>query len=418
MIKDNGGNHSTDVFSAILGEFHSRAPDIVSAIYPDETVTGELDVQPTLLRGYGGMSYALCKVTVERKGCPPLSFLAKYFGEEPPETYAGERPPWVSNPEMYRFLREDCKVKSVPRTYKTREDSRVLFLEWYDNAETLKSRVEGKTGEELRKELKKIWKPLLELQYNATKVALELKGSKVKKLFPGRDVISQAENYFKIIRGRRALSEKVMQAYGLIARAYEGDWVNHGDLGAQNILIIGDEIKFLDPELRMGSFYNDVGVLPAYLEREQDACTILEKLTKDFELTRLEVMVDAIGADIDGKILRREDFLKRARFGVFASNFHSCLRGRAKTMTNPPDGADSSYIKEVDGRLETQMKTVLGCWIADREKFGLNDNDDMLAVEVLMRSFKQKPLTPPQTRQKRREYVHSSIFPISIVGMF
>jgi len=373
-----------NIYGKVIGTFGKYELDITKAIYPQiEEVSHSQprQVSPVLLDNFGSPSSVLLKLNIIPEGkTNSYSFIVRCYGDVP-STYEGKSDPWKKDETNYAFLRE-AGIRSIPKSFLP-NSSKLLFLE-YLHGQTLLQKMEDSSLEEQIKILEHILGPLTDFQRRATQHCLESELSEYMKdkLFSSRNMKDKAREYFSKISGKepKKVNEDLIKAYGLIAKAHRGNCVCHGDLGPRNIIINGDGIFFIDPELELGDSLNDLGSLFAYLgmyfPKIENYWT---ELGTKFRKSKLEEIVK-------GSFDLSEDEMINVLFKLSASILHKSFKILAKNQIT------GIYTKEQEGRLRKQIGAILGRWIANPDEFALGP-EDVEAARILMANYELPRLT-------------------------
>lgn len=385
MVNKVGNSHWE-----IMGIFKEHRNDIFKSLFPDypeEGEEGNLRVED--LADIGSPASIFYKVTELKDGKDYEVFVRHY--SKVPEGYRAYNgvTPWQKANLAYDFLAE-AGVESVSKTFLL-PNSSTLFLRGI-KGNTLEKTLEGMSKKEVMAALTDLLKVIGSFQYRASE---KLKGledeEKRRKLFSDRSLDEKIKEYFEQITKNKT-EENVAVAYtNLIGRAFEGNDVYHGDLSPTNI-IIGDDGKvyFIDPELKTGNEFNDLGSLLAYpginLNRGD-----WEKLARRFKRTKLEVIlreeegiteivridrrdISRFAEKFGRGLFKFEPYInltekgkREALFNTFASILHYSVRIIAKNQV-------SGRYESCD-RQERNIEEILHEFISKPDKFGLSKED-------------------------------------------
>ena len=365
------------IYGEVIRTFIDHEREIAEALYPGigEFKRGEL--APIFLRGYGGTSSTLIKLTNTVSGGRIFSFLVRYYGGKPPTTYQGKIPPWESHAEGYAFLRE-AGIENVPRSFLPESSAKMLFLEWVDG-KILGEKMKGLNEEEQKSLLKQLNKELVSVQYRATRATAGISEQRKKRLFVGRSMEEKAREYFTALTG--SITDEHIRAYRLIAKAHEGYCVNHGDLSHTNVIVgENDKICFIDPELSLSDGLNDIGSVFGYLGMSFNLKHLWQEVGADFKQSKLELNVKESGGELKESIPLSPKAMEEVLYKLYASIFHKSFKILAKNQRT------HLFEELCETRLKQQMGMILGEFIASPDKFGLQ-NEDVDAAKVLMSSY-------------------------------
>lgn len=377
-MKQNGNSNGKGQFKSktpgqVVDIFSKYEEEIIKSFYPDkQTHQGKL--RTDYLRNIGGHSSDFLVLTdiVEDKSNYKVWARAYQKIPRPYNELGVNIPPWKKLNMGYSFL-EKAGIKT-PKTFLPREGG-ILFLEYIDG-KVLSERLDDRV-------LESLLDSLVYFQHFANEEAKRLPEEDKKIIFSDRPFEKKARDYlssiFKPLELGKEEIDKYVGAYKeFVGKAFEGDCVCHGDLSDTNILLTDkSEFCFIDPELKFGNEFNDLGAFFAYTGKRfdkkkwDDSCTRFKE--KKLELTIKnaggEIIIKPRLLDMIGKptISLNDDERKNVLYSLYANILHYSIRIMAKNK-------ESGLFKSCSGQ-EENAKSILDDFVSYPKKFNISEKD-------------------------------------------
>ena len=379
-MKQNGNSNGKESFKGktpgqVLDIFLKYEGDIIKRFCPDKQKhQGEL--RTDYLRNIGGHSSNFLVLTDLVEGKSNYKVWARAY-QKLPRSYneigMSNILPWKKLNIGYSFL-EKAGIKT-PKTFLPREEG-ILFLEYIDG-KVLSEKLDNNM-------LESLIDSLVYFQYLANEEAKKLSEDDKKMIFSDRPFEKKARDYLSNIfkplgLGKEEIEKYAMAYKDLFGRAFEGDSVCHGDLSDTNILSTEEgEFCFIDPELKSGNEFNDLGAFFAYTGKRFDKKKWDESGAR-FKEKKLRLTVKEGGGEIiirpklldmigiKPTISLNEDERRNVVYSLYASIFHYSTRVMAKN--------EESGLFESCSEQEHNVKSILNDFVSCPQKFNISEKD-------------------------------------------
>ena len=379
-MKQNGNSNGKESFKGktpgqVLDIFLKYEGDIIKRFCPDKQKhQGEL--RTDYLRNIGGHSSNFLVLTDLVEGKSNYKVWARAY-QKLPRSYneigMSNILPWKKLNIGYSFL-EKAGIKT-PKTFLPREEG-ILFLEYIDG-KVLFDKLDDKV-------LESLLDSLVYFQHFANEEAKKLSEEDRKMIFSDRPFEKKARDYLSRIfkpleMGKEEIDRYVGAYMELVGKAFEGDCVCHGDLSDTNILSTEKgEFYFIDPELKFGNEFNDLGAFLAYAGKRFDKKK-WDESGAGFKEKKLRLTIKEGGGEIIIKpellgmigarpaINLNKDEKRNVLYCLYANIFHYSTRIIAKN--------EESYLFKSCSGQEHNVKSILNDFVSCPKKFNISEKD-------------------------------------------